>query len=375
MIIAINTRFLLDENLEGFGHFIFEHFTRITRTNPEHQFIFIFDRPYNEKFIFSDNVIPVVTGPAARHPVLWKLWYDIKVPRVLKKYKADVFVSADGFCSLTTSVKQLLIIHDLSFLHFPKFIRKSHLLYYKYFTPRFLDTAKSVVTVSEFSKNDIVQQYRIGPERIGVIPNAAREIFKPLAVDIKDEVKKKYTEGREFFIYAGSIHPRKNLKNLLKGFSLFKKRQKSNWKLVLAGRLAWMYDDFLRELETYKYRHDVIMTGYLDEAELAKLLGSAYTLVYPSYFEGFGMPVIEAMQCGVPVITSSNSAMAEVAGAAALYADPSDHNDIGEKMMSIYKDEQLRERLVNDGLQRARNFSWEKSSGELWKEILHLAEN
>ena len=117
--------------------------------------------PYDKRFLFAENVKAVVTGPPARHPLLWKFWYDVKVPAVLKKYKADVFVSCDGFCSLTTKVPQCLVVHDLSFLHYPSFIPKSHFLFYKHYTPKFLNKAKSIVTVSEFSKKDIVLQYKI----------------------------------------------------------------------------------------------------------------------------------------------------------------------------------------------------------------------
>ena len=329
MIIAVNTRFLLAGYLEGYGYFIHECFKRITHDHPEHQFIFIFDRPFDPRFIYEKNVTPVVIGPPARHPVLWKWWYDVKIPQVLKKYKADIFVSADGFCSLTTSVPQCLVIHDLAFLHHPAFIKKSHLIFYKRYTPRFLKKAGSIATVSAFTKADIHQRYKIDNKKISVVYNAAKSVFKPLTEDLKFNVKLKYTEGKEFFLYSGAIHPRKNLLNLLKGFSLFKKRLKSNFKLVIAGRLAWKYESFLKDLETYKYRHDVILTGYLPEEELVSLTASAYALVYPSLFEGFGVPVLEAMQSGVPVITSASSAMEEIAGDAALYADVTTPFDIG----------------------------------------------
>ena len=151
MRIAVNTRFLLNDRLEGFGYFIYEHFIRITKAYPEHEFIFIFDRPYDKKFVFNENVKAVITGPPARHPLLWKLWYDVKIPYVLKKYKADVFVSADGFCSLATKVPQCLVVHDLSFLHYPAFIPKSQLMFLRYYTPRYIKQAKAVITVSQFS--------------------------------------------------------------------------------------------------------------------------------------------------------------------------------------------------------------------------------
>ncbi len=369
MIIAVNTRFLLAGYLEGYGYFIHECFKRITHDHPEHQFIFIFDRPFDPRFVYEKNVTPVVIGPPARHPLLWKWWYDVKIPQVLKKYKADIFVSADGFCSLTTSVPQCLVIHDLAFLHHPAFIKKSHLIFYKRYTPRFLKKAGSIATVSAFTKADIHQRYKIDNEKISVVYNAAKPSFKPLTEDLKFNVKLKYTEGKEFFLYSGAIHPRKNLLNLLKGFSLFKKRLKSNFKLVIAGRLAWKYESFLKDLETYKYRHDVVLTGYLPEEELVSLTASAYALVYPSLLEGFGVPVLEAMQSGVPVITSASSAMEEIAGDAALYADVTTPFDIGEKMMNLYKDESQRDMLIQKGLQKAGEYSWQKTSTLLWQSI------
>ena len=369
MKIAVNTRFLLKEYLEGYGYFIYETFKRITAAHPEHEFIFIFDRPYDQRFVFGSNAKAVVTGPPARHPLLWKLWYDIKIPALLRKYKADVFVSCDGFCSLGTKVPQCLMVHDLAFLHYPSLIPKSHLLYYKRYTPKMLAKAKAITTASAFSKNDIIDQYGVSADKINVVYNAAKEIFVPLTDEEKQATKAKYTGRKEYFIYAGAIHPRKNLVNLLKAFSLFKKRQQSSMKLVLTGRLAWKYDSFVKNLKTYKYRDDVVMTGYVGEEEIKKLIGSAYAMVYPSLFEGFGVPVLEAMQSDVPVITSLNSSMQEIAKEAALYADPESPADIAEKMMLLYKDEKLRSQLIEKGRVTGKQYSWEQSAEHLWQSI------
>jgi len=223
MRIAVNTRFLLNEYLEGYGYFVHETFRRITTAHPEHEFIFIFDRPYDDRFIYAPNVKPVVAGPPARHPLLWKLWYDFRVPAILKKHKADLFVSCDGYCSLTTPVPQCMVVHDLAFLHFPSFINRSHLLFFKRYMPKFLRKAVSVATVSEFSKQDLLANYKTAPGKIDVVYSAAREIFRPVSPEVKEKTKEKYTDGKEYFIYAGAIHPRKNLFNLLKAFSVFKK--------------------------------------------------------------------------------------------------------------------------------------------------------
>ena len=369
MKIAVNTRFLLKDYLEGYGYFIYETFKRITAAHPEHEFIFIFDRPYDQRFVFGSNAKAVVTGPPARHPLLWKLWYDIKIPALLRKYKADVFVSCDGFCSLGTKVPQCLMVHDLAFLHYPSLIPKSHLLYYKRYTPKMLAKAKAITTASAFSKNDIIDQYVVSADKINVVYNAAKEIFEPLTDEEKQATKAKYTGRKEYFIYAGAIHPRKNLVNLLKAFSLFKKRQQSSMKLVLTGRLAWKYDSFVKNLKTYKYRDDVVMTGYVGEEEIKKLIGSAYAMVYPSLFEGFGVPVLEAMQSDVPVITSLNSSMQEIAKEAALYADPESPADIAENMMLLYKDEKLRSQLIEKGRVTGKQYSWEQSAEHLWQSI------
>ncbi|MGB3163685.1 MAG: glycosyltransferase family 1 protein [Chitinophagaceae bacterium] len=372
MVIAVNTRFLLVDYLEGYGNFIYETFRRITEQHPEHEFIFIFDRPYDKRFLFSNNIKTVVTGPAARHPLLWKLWYDIKVPVILKRYKVDVFVSCDGFCSLGTKVPQCLVVHDLAFLHYPSTIKKSHLLFYKRYTPKFLGKAISIATVSEFSKKDIIAQYGTDAKKINVVYNGVKEVFNPINNEAKATIKNKYTDGKEYFIYAGSIHPRKNLITLLKAFSVFKKRQQTNMKLVLAGRLAWQYESFEKDLKSYKYRNDVVLTGYVEEAVLAEIIGAAYGLVYPSFFEGFGVPVLEAMRCDVPVITSADSAMQEIAKDAALYADANSHTDIANKMMLLYKDENLRKELILKGRQIVKQYSWDKTATLLWQSIVKV---
>jgi glycosyltransferase involved in cell wall biosynthesis len=370
MIIAVNTRFLLNE-LEGYGYFIRELFESLVKSHPEHQFYFLFDRPFAKKYIFSSNVHPIVVSPPARHPILWKYWYDVKIPLTLKKIKADVFISPDGYSSLSTKVPQCLVVHDLGFLHHPDAYKKSHVRFLKKNTPKFLKKAKAVVTVSRFSKNDILKHYKIDAAKIEVIYNGVKDVFRPLSFYEKDAVKEKYTEGKEFFLYLGAIQPRKNLINLLKAFSIFKKRLQSNIKLMIAGRLAWKNEEFLKLIKTYKYRSDVILTGYIPEEELPLLVGAAYALVYPSFFEGFGVPVAEAMKSGVPVLTSENTSMQEVAGEAGLYFNPADHSDIADKMMLIYKDENLRNQLIEKGKLLADKYNWRTSAEQFWECIVN----
>jgi glycosyltransferase involved in cell wall biosynthesis len=369
MRIAVNTRFLIKNQLEGYGNFIYEIFTRIAEHHPEHQFIFFYDRLFDGSISVPENVLQVIIPPKARHALSFKWWYDIKIPLALKKYKADVFVSPDGFCSLFTKVPQVLVLHDLAFLHLPKLIPKHHLLYYKWYTPQFLKKSKVVATVSEFSKKDIIQKYKIQAEKIVNVGSAAKTIFNEVEWDQKEMIKEAYADGFEYFVFIGGIHPRKNLINLLKAFSLFKTRQHTNMKLLVVGRLAWQYNETIEKLKSYKYRDEVKMLGYLPDDEVARVVAGAYALVFPSYFEGFGVPILEAMKSGVPVITSSTSSMIEIGGDAALFADPDDPAEIAERLKTIFKDEALRSQLIEKGKLQAAKYSWDKTADLMWGAI------
>src|ERR1700761_7224155 len=243
MRIAVNTRLLLKGKLEGIGWFTYQTVMRIVRQHPEHEFIFFFDRPYDPEFIFGPNVTPVVVPPPARHPVLFYLWFEWSIPFMLRKYKADLFLSPDGYMSLSTKVPTCLVIHDLAFEHYPEHFQLSHKLYWRHYSPLFAKKAARIATVSTFSKQDITKYYQIPPEKIDVVYNGAHDEYKPLSFDEREAVKKQYADGCEYFVFAGALHPRKNIVNLLKAFVIYKKRQHTNMKLVIAGRPAWKYEE------------------------------------------------------------------------------------------------------------------------------------
>ena len=373
MRIAINAIFLQKDRLEGYGHYVKEVFSRMVMQHPEHEFILVYDRPHNEEFNFGSNITSIIVSPAARHPLAFKYWYDVKAPLALRSLKPDVWVQPYGFCSLSTGIPQVLLVHDLAFKHYPKFVSWYHRLYYQQFTKKFIAKAKTIVTVSAFTKTDLIKQYAVRDEKIHIVHGAAGKWFHPVPWQVKEDVKDSFADGREYFLFTGGIHPRKNLITLLKAFSLFKKWQKSNMKLLVAGRLAWQYDDIVQKLKTYKYRDDVVLLGYLPDEQLARVTASAYALVYPSYFEGFGLPIVEAMQSEVPVITSNTSSMPEIGGDAALYADPNDPEAIAKHMLNLYKDEALRSGLIEAGKLQAAKFSWDTAAQLLWKIISDTA--
>ena len=370
MRIAVNTRLLLKGRLEGIGWYTNETLKRIVREHPEHEFIFLFDRPYDPSFIFASNVTPVVFEPQARHPVLFYIWFELRIPYMLRKYKADLFLSTDGLLSLKTKVPTCLVIHDLAFEHYPQHLKRSHRMYLRKFSPLFAKKATRIVTVSEFSRQDIAERYRIPLHNIDVSYNGAHVQYKPLEWEAREQVKSQYADGCEYFVYAGALHPRKNILNLLKAFVAFKKRQRSNMKLVIVGRMAWKYEAIEQMRESMPFKNDVKWVGYLDVEELARVIGSAYALVYPSLFEGFGIPILEALQCNVPAITSNTSSMPEVGGAAALLVDPTDYQDIADKMQLMYKDEALRSRLIAAAPAQVEKFTWDKAAARLWDSMM-----
>jgi glycosyltransferase involved in cell wall biosynthesis len=370
MRIAVNARLLLKDKLEGIGWFTYRTLERIVRQHPEHEFIFFFDRPYDESFVFAPNVTPVVVAPQARHPILFYIWFEWRIPALLRKYKADLFLSADGFLSLSTKVPTCLVIHDLAFEHYPQHFITSHRLYLRHYCPKFARKATRIATVSTFSKNDIVERYGIAADKVDVVYNGAHDEYKPLSWEEKEKVKAKYADGCEYFFFAGALHPRKNIVNLLKAFIAFKKRQRSNMKLVIVGRFAWKYDEVIDMKEEMPFKEDVKWVGYMNVEELSKVTGGAYALVYPSLFEGFGIPILEALECDVPGVVSNTSSMPEVAGDAALLVDPTNVQDIADKMQLIYKDENLRAKLITAAREQKKKFSWDTSADKLWQSMM-----
>jgi glycosyltransferase involved in cell wall biosynthesis len=365
--IAVNTRLLIPGRLDGIGRFADETLRIITTNHPEHEFIFYFDRKPDEQFIYNRNIKPVVLQPPARHPFLFLAWFEASLPFHFIQSKPDVFLSPDGFLSLTTNVKSVGVIHDLNFEHFPEDIPFLVRKYYSNMFPRFARKASRIATVSEYSKLDISNTYHIDPKNIDVVYNGAGSIFKPLQLTDKEATKQKFSHGNEYFFFIGTLHPRKNLVNLFKAFDQFKKTDSKGIKLVLAGARMWWTDEIRLAYEGMEHRDDVIFTGRVTDIELASLMASALALTYVSYFEGFGIPILEAFHCDTPVITSNVTSMPEVAGNAAVLIDPFSITSIADAMQKVASDDVFREKLIVEGrIQRAK-FSWEQTAEKLWK--------
>jgi len=375
VIIAVNTRFLLKDRLEGIGRFSYEVLKRIVINHPEHQFYFIFDRPYSEEFIFAKNVTPVVIFPPARHAFLFIWWFELSIPRVLKRIKPDLFLSPDGYLSLRTSVPSCQVIHDLNFEHFPEYIPFMARKHYLHYFPKYARKAKHIITVSEYTKKDITNLYKIPAEKITVAYNGISGFFSPCNADEITQTQKEYTGGNPFFLFVGSLHPRKNIGNLMTAFDAFRKKTNASVKLLIAGQAYWWNKDMEKTYQNMQFREDVIFTGRIDNPTLRKLYGSALALTYVSLFEGFGLPIAEAMQCHTPVICSNTTSMPEVGGDAALYADPLSADSICDAMLKVYHEPGLRKQMVEKGIKQVEKFNWDHTEESVWKCIQLGAES
>jgi len=369
MKIAVNTRILLPNRLGGVGWFTYETLKRITQNHPEHQFHFLFDRQYHNDFIFSDNITPHIIHPQARHPFLFYLWFEHSLPRAFKTIKPDIFLSQDGYLSLNSKVKSLSVIHDINFHHFPKDVPYLVRKYYNFFFPRFAKHANRIATVSEFSKSDISQSYDINENKIDVVYNGVNKMYKPLNESINAETRKEHSNGCPYFLFVGTLLPRKNISNLMKSFDLFKQKTTSSVKLIIIGNKKWWTADMEAAYSNMVFKEEVIFKGYIQPDELHRILSAALALSFVPHFEGFGIPILEAMACGTPVITSKASSTQEVGADATILVDPYNCEEIADAMKAILEDENLRTKLAKAGAKRVTDFSWDKTADLLWKSI------
>jgi glycosyltransferase involved in cell wall biosynthesis len=348
------------------GDFLPGVLERLSGMHPEHTFLFISDKTIDASL--PKNVIPVQVECENKSPVKWLLSYHLKLRKILKKYQADILIT-EQFCSLTTKVPQILLSPDLQFVQQNGFLKKKILSFYKRFTPRFLKKAKTIIALSEFEKNELIKYFKTDPSKIKVISEGAEERIELVNTEEREMIKQQYAEGNEYFIYPGTISFQKNLKNLLKAFSAFKKRQRSGMQLLFVGEPGRQFEDFKESLELYKFKKEIKLLSGLSEPENKKLMASAYAIVYPVEYEMSANAFLKGMQYEVPVLASSSGAIPEFCGDASLYFQPADHKDIAEKMMEIFRDESLRKELIEKGKTRTQDFNWSDTADAFFKLI------
>lgn len=347
MRIGVNASCLLQDTPADTGNIVKDLLSGLCRLHPEHNFIFFFDRMPPVTLQWPENVTTVVVPGKGNHNWQRYLWLEWKLVSAIKKQQLDLFLGMDGQIPLRSKVPAHLVISDMGFLHGAAGIPAARLRFLKKNLVKHIRLAKKVIVLSHALEQDVLQYAPDAAGKLRVLLPAVDSSYEPLRWEDREDVKSSYAGSVEYFVAVGSIHPGNNLMPLLKAFSALKRRLHSNMKLLLVGSETAAGAEIIASLPSYKYRNDVVLIPDADQTTLARLIAGAYALVYSTRFAGVAMPVYAAMACEVPVIALEGTAAREAGGEAVLYADPESLEDLADKMCLLYKDEELRSRLLS----------------------------
>lgn len=295
----------------------------------------------------------------------------------LRKRPVDVLhvqFTAPPFCPCPVVVS----LHDLSFEHLPQTFNRRSRTQLRLTVRHSVRRAAKILTLSEHTRRDVIDTYSVAPEKVSVIPLAAPPHFCPVTDDMElQRVRHNYGINGDYVLSVGSIQPRKNLVRLIKAYASLRDRHRGDKfpKLVLVGKCAWLYDETLRALDEARVRDSVVLTGYVPETDLPALYSGALCFVYPSYFEGFGLPPLEAMKCGAPVVVGNSTSLPEVVGDAGLKVDPFDISAIATAVGRLINSSELRRQLSVKGQTRAGLFDWRETARQTLKVYEQVALN
>lgn len=348
---------MLGQRETGNETYMLELVRHAPRQAPAHQFFLYVEYPDavppEVRAYPNVRIVPLKTHLAAAR-LLWEL------PRHAARDALDVLhMSYNAPLRLPPACALVVTIHDISFEHHPEWFPAGLRWFLKASVRRSARAAQEIIAVSEWCRADLIQTYGIEPERVWVTHEAASEAFHP-NVPRPDAIRKKYNTGEHFILAVGNVQPRKNHLRLLQAFALARARGMSSHKLVLAGQAHWHADEVLEYARALG--DAVVWTGYVPDADLPMLYNAAEMFCYPSLFEGFGLPVLEAMACGVPVLASNVTAIPEIAGEAAYLTDPYNVEALAQALYVFARDAQTRDTWRERGLARVKQFSWARTA-------------
>ncbi len=292
------------------------------------------------------------------------LWSQLFLPLELNLNRDfNVFFSPAHYAPRFLSSSFVVTIHDLSYFYYPQEFLKQDLYKLKNWTKYSVAKAKKVIAVSKTTKKDLIKFYNVPDEKIEVIYNGYGKNVRNQISKIKNINQKLNVKKNKFLLYVGTLQPRKNLTVLIKAFAVFKK-DNPDFRLIIVGKKGWLFDEIFQQVKDLGIEQEVIFTGYIPDSELAELYKNAFCYVMPSLYEGFGIPILEAMSYGCPVISSFSSSLPEVGGEACLYFDPKNEKDLWEKLKEMRENAHLRNELIKKGKERVKLFSWRTCAQE-----------
>jgi glycosyltransferase involved in cell wall biosynthesis len=345
----------------GVGYYTEHLLHHLMAQGPDDEVVIVSNRPVDT----SHPLPPRVRVSVSKGHLPRMAWMQTQAPRLLRRLQADVAHFTNGMVPLTQPIPTVVTIHDMSLTMYPRFHPMRRVVLNRPLVDLAARRADAIITVSQSAKRDIVRLYGIDPGRVHVVHEAAAPQFKPIR-DLGElqRVRRRYELPDRFILYVGTIEPRKNLPKLIEGFARRRKRGELPHQLVCAGPYGWLSRDIEDLIERLQIEDAVRFTGYVPFDDLPALYNLAEMFVFPSIYEGFGLPVIEAMACGTPVLTGNVPALAEVAGGAVEQVDRLDAESIGSAMVALARSRERRESLAALGVERARSFSWERAAQE-----------
>lgn len=300
-----------------------------------------------------------------RKVLLRLLWEQFILPKKLKQYDIDVLHSPHYTTPFFSRVSKVITFHDMTFYILPKVHTFFKRLLFKTYMKISSKIGDKILTVSKSTAKDVQKILNVNPDKICVTYNANKDIYRP--INDKEKIKDichKYEIRNDYILFVGTLEPRKNIKTLIKSFSKLIKEINTDIKLVIVGKKGWMYKEIFELVKKLGIEKEVIFTGFADLDDLPYLYNGAEMFVYPSVYEGFGIPVLEAISCGVPTITSNVSSMPEVIGEAGITVNPTNITELKNSMKKIINNDNLKENLKNLGIEQSKKFTWENCAIE-----------
>lgn len=370
MVIGIDGNEANVEVKVGIGEYAYELLTQFAKDQKPHLrfIIYLKDQPRPEMPKASAHWQYVIVKPR-------KLWTQIGLPIYLFTHfpRPDVFFTPSHYAPRFSPVPTAMSVMDLSYMYFPELFKKHDLYQLTNWTRYSAMQAKKVFTISNFSKDAIIKEYKKKPQDVIVTyPGIRQETVRSRMS--KDALIKKYNISRNYVLFVGTLQPRKNITRLIEAFSKVKGSTKAqkDLQLVIVGKKGWLYEEILQAPEKLGIQKEVKFLDFVPTEDLPVLYEHALCYVLPSLYEGFGLPVLEAMKYGCPVITSNVSSLPEAGGDAAMYVDPKSVNDIAEKIEKVISDEELQAEMKKKGYEHIKKFSWEKAAKETLEVLVSL---
>jgi glycosyltransferase involved in cell wall biosynthesis len=359
--IGLNAHLLsLSHNYRGAGinSYIYHLLRHLGRIDSDYSYsVFLSERR------FADERLKLrYTRWPTHRPLVRILWEQLVQPMALRQAGIDLLHAMAFTGPLATPCPFVVTVYDLSFLHYPDAFRSWNRWYLRCFTGLSARRARRVIAISENTKRDVVKMLGVPSDSVDVVYCGAGEIFHPLPPAEVTRFRRERALPDRFILFLGTLEPRKNVQMLIRAYAQWQKAEPAIPKLVVAGGKGWYYGQIFAEVERLELTGEVIFPGYVAQEELPLWYNAASLFVYPSRFEGFGLPVLEAMACGTPVVTTSAASLPEVAGGAALLVSPDDEKQLIEAMRRALCDQALREEMTTKGRAHATTFTWDRTA-------------